>query len=578
MTTTLTNDVLSALKTEGITTVFGIVGGLLYPFFQAIEDDKDFTYIGAKHEEGAAFMADGFYRASGNVAIVAATSGPGATNLTTGIATAFADGIPMIVITGNAATSALGKGAAQETPRTGIDIVDMFRTITKYSANVSTAASFTHHFQHAMRAMHSGRKGPVHLNIPVDLWGQLAESTSYIPSDHRSYSRAFDPKEMERAINVLMAAKHPVFLVGSGVASSSAEQDVIHLANTLTALVATTPKAKNVFPETHRLSLGVFGNAGHNLARDAILGDQIDVLFTIGTSLGETSTYSWDAKLRPSKSLIQLDIDPLRIGRNYPVEVPLVGDAKAILEAINVGIEIMTGMDSDGTKPSSTWGATPRTSIVQEMDTPLHHDHNIPLTPQRWRTDLESILPENAIIFSDIGGHMLFNTHDLFLLPKQRFFLNLGFGSMGHGTVAPIGAAIALRNTHPFTPVFALVGDACFAMNGMELLTASEYNVPVIWIVENNGMHGITHHCSKQLNGGKPLNVATNRKPIRVAKIAAAMGLRTRVVDSPGQIQSAVLDLLSFREPGVIEVLVDPSVAPPIGSRLNTLAGFINEV
>ena len=565
MPQSLTETVLAHFKQEGLTHVFGIVGGLLHPFFRGIEDDKSITFIHARHEEGAAFMADGFARTSGNPAVVAGTSGPGATNLITGVACAFTDGVPMIVITGNVATGALGKGAAQETNREDIDIVEMFRPITKYSAFVSTPESFTLHFQRAMRAMHEGRKGPVHLNIPVDLWNKPTEATVLSPKNYRAYSEPFDAEEVDSAVSALLKAERPTFLVGSVVASSQAQTQVLFLANKLNARVATTPRAKGVFPEDHPYSLGVFGNAGHKSAQETIFSEDIDVLFTIGTSLGEVSTYSWSPKLRPTKTLIQLDIDPIRIGRNYPVDIPLVGNARSILN--HMLDEISHCWQPIG---HSKWRKPGDSVELRLFDTELRTSDSVPLAPQRWRADLEGVLPDDAIIFSDIGGHMLFNLHYLILKKQQQFMINLGFGSMGHGTAAPIGAALATNK-----PVFALVGDGCFTMNGMELITAYQYDIPVIWIVENNNMHGVSYHCSKILDHGKPMASTVNRKGVSISEIAKGMGLETRLVTEPNQMQGAVRELLTLRVPSVIEVITDPNIAPPVAVRSTSLAGFI---
>jgi acetolactate synthase-1/2/3 large subunit len=274
--------------------------------------------------------------------------------------------------------------------------------------------------------------------------------------------------------------------------------------------------------------------------------------------------------LRPSGALIQLDIDADRIGRNYPVNIPLVGDAQAILVELAYHIHRRI---RDGVPPSSRWKEGPSLERGHaRYDSPsARTSEGVPLTPERWRVDLEEVLPEDAVIFSDIGGHMLFNMHHLCIRRGQRFFINLGFGSMGHGTVAPIGAALAL----PGRPVFALVGDGCFAMNGMELITAAEHDVPVIWIVESNNMHGITWHCSKLLSRGTPMRAAVYKRPLEVAALARAMGLHARVVDRPGQMQDAVRALLHLEAPGVIEVRVDPTVVPPLGERAKVLAGFI---
>jgi acetolactate synthase-1/2/3 large subunit len=562
---------LRYLKAEGVRVVFGIPGGLLYPLFDAVEQDPELMLAVSKHEEGAAFMADGYARVGRRLSVCAGTSGPGATNLMTGVSCAFADGVPMLVITGQAASHALGKGAAQETSREDIDIVAMFAPVTKYSAMVASPGQLSMHLRRALRRALTGRPGPVHLNVPVDFWEKPLEEDWFDPSTYRPAANTFDRTAVQQAVDVLLTAKRPVLLAGSGVAIANAQQHLLALADVLPARVATTPRAKGVFPENHELSLGVFGFAGHEAARTTLLGEEVDVLFTVGSSLNEAATLNWHPDLARSRHLIQLDIDVDRIGRNYPVSLPLVGDAQTIL------VELVYHLHRklrDGKMPQSLWRNAP----------PLDHGHGryltpelrtsnaVPLTPQRWRLDFEQVLPDDAIVFSDIGGHMLSNIHYLCMRSRQSFFLNLGFGSMGHGTVAPIGAALA----DPKRPVIAIIGDACFTMNGMDLITAVEYEVPVVWIVENNNMHGITYHASKKLSRvGKPLRGAQYRRPLEIAAMARAMGLRTDIVDGPGQMQGALREALYSRQPSLIEVRVDPMIAPPLGDRAKSLSGFI---
>ena len=564
---------LQYLKAEGVRVVFGIPGGLLHPFFEAIEADSDLRLLVSKHEEGAAFMADGYARVSRKLAVCAGTSGPGATNLMTGVACAFADGVPMLVVTGQAASHALGKGAAQETSREDIDIVAMFRPVTKYSAMVTSAGSMPGHLRRALRQALTGRPGPVHLNFPVDLWEKPLTEDWFDPKTYRPETNTFDRAAVQRAVEVLLSAERPTLLAGSGVGIAGAEQHLRVLAEILPARVATTPRAKGLFPEDHELSLGVFGFAGHDDARDLLLGKEVDALLTVGASLSETSTLNWNPGLGASKIFLQLDIDVDRIGRNYPVDVPLVGDAQTIL------VELVYHLHRairDGQAPRSTWSSAPRMRRGHEryLNPELRTSKAMPLTPARWRCDLEEVLPDQAIVFSDVGGHMLWNIHHLCMRANQRFVLNLGFGSMGHGTAAPVGAALAETGR----PVFAIVGDACFTMNGMELITAVEHDVPVIWIVENNDMQGITFHASRMLNKtGKPLRSAQYRRRLEVAAIARAMGLSATVVDRPGQLQGAVRSALARNEPSVIEVRVDAFIPPPIGERAQSLAGFIEQ-
>ena len=561
---------LRYLKAEKVDCVFGIVGGLLYPLFDAVELDPSMTLIMTKHEQGAAFMADGYARVGRRLGVCAGTSGPGATNLMTGVACAFADGVPLLVITGQAATHALGKGAAQEMAREDIDIVAMFRPVTKYSAMVTHAQAMPHHVRRALRAALTGRPGPVHLNVPVDLWEQELPATDWFrPESYRPETHTFDRHAVQRTSELLLAAKNPVFLVGSGVAIANAETHVLELASLVGARVATTPKAKGVFPEDHPLSLGVLGNAGHREARELVLGDTIDVLFTVGASLSETSTFNWSPRLAPSQALVQLDIDADRIGRNYPVDVSLVGDAQTIL--VELLYHVHRGI-REGGEPAAQWDRwAPLTRGHARYDSPEQRTSaQRPLTPQRWRVELQASLPSNAVVFSDIGGHMLFNIHDLCIGQGQRFIINMGFGSMGHGLLAPIGAAMS---GYPGTMV-AIAGDGCFTMHGLDLLTAVDHSTKVIWIIENNNMHGITWHCSRLLSG-RPLEAARARSSIEVASIARAMGVQAHVVDAPDQLRPAFESALRHSGPSVIEVRVDPEVPPPLGERAKSLAGFI---
>ncbi len=563
---------LRYLRAEGARVVFGVPGGLLHPMFAAVEREPDLRLVVAKHEAGAAFMADGYARAGSRLAVVAGTSGPGATNLLTGVAVAYSDGVPLLVITGQAPSHALGKGAAQETPPEDIDIVAMFKPVTKYSTMVQQPDRMPHHLRRALRLALTGRPGPVHLNVPVDFWERPVSEGWFNPSSYRPSTAVFDRDMVAKASNLLLEATHPILLVGSGAATAGAEQHVRALAELLPARVATSPRAKGVFPEDHPLSLGVMGIGGHRSARETVLSDQVDVLMTLGASLSETTTLNWHPDLRPSKALLQVDISVDRIARNYPVDVPLIGDAQTIsIELIYHLHRLMR----EGSVPASRWDEYPKIEHSHAFyDEPeLRLSDQEPIAPQRWRVELTEVLPDDALVFSDIGGHMLFNIHNLRISANQDFILNLGFGSMGHGTCAPIGAAL----TGEGRPVVAIIGDACFAMNGQELLTAAEYDIDVLWIVENNQMHGITWHGSKLVGDGRPMNSVRNRRPVEIAAIARAMGIKSWVVERPGQLGQVVVEALGLKGPKLIEIRVDGDVVPPLGERAKAIAGFRNK-
>jgi len=560
---------LQYLVAEGATAVFGVPGGLLHPFFAGVEAHPKLQLIVTKHEEGAAFMADGFARTTRKLAVCAGTAGPGATNLLTGVSCAFADGVPMLVLTGQVPSHAIGRGAAQETAATDMDIVGMFKPVTKYSAAVESPERLAQHLRRALRLALTGRPGPVHLNVPVDFWGKPAAEIWFDPKTYRPTTHLFDRNAVAAAADKLLKAKKPTLLVGSGVVTSGAEEHVQTLAELLQARVATSPRAKGAIAEDHPLSLGVLGFAGHAEAKKTLLGNDVDCLFTIGASLNETTTFNWNPNLRSGKTLIQLDIDADRIGRSYPVDVALVGDAQTILVELVYHIHRAI---REGATPASVWSnEKPIEHGDARYDHPdLRASNATPLTPQRWRADLQAALPENATVFSDIGGHMLFNIHELCIRARQKFVINLGFGSMGHGTCAPIGAAIA----DPARPVISIIGDGCFTMNGMELITAAEYRVPVVWIVENNQMHGITWHGSKLVSNGKAMDAIRYKRGLEIAAIARAMGLPAWVVDRPGQMQEVLAEALRMGAPALIEVRVDGSIPPPLGDRAKTVAGF----
>jgi acetolactate synthase-1/2/3 large subunit len=408
----------------------------------------------------------------------------------------------------------------------------------------------------------------VHLNVPVDFWDRPAVEDWFEPQTYRPAYELFDRRAVNAASRRLIGARHPVILVGSGAATASAAEHVRSLAELLPARVATTPRAKGVFPEDHPLSLGVMGIAGHAAARNVLLSDEVDVLLTVGASLNETTTLNWHPNFRPSEALIQIDISADRIARNYPVDVALVGDAQTIAIELIYHIHRLL---RDGEAPASLWRTAPEIDHGHAFyDSPeLRQSTARPITPQRWRVELGEHLPADAIVFSDIGGHMLFNVHDLCIRDGQQFMLNLGFGSMGHGTAAPMGAALAGDR-----PIVAIIGDACFAMQGMELLTAVEYDIPVVWIVENNQMHGITWFGSQLVGDGTPMEAVRNRHPVEIASIARAMGLHSAVVDAPGQIGPALREALASGRPAVIEVRVATNIAPPLGPRAQVIAGF----
>ena len=291
----------------------------------------------------------------------------------------------------------------------------------------------------------------------------------------------------------------------------------------------------------------------------------VDLLLVLGSGLEEPSTFNWKPELRKNKIFIQIDIDPAKISRHYLCDYYTIGHLHGVLEKLIALAEKDHPSRSQLTqyKPVShheTW--------FEQAE--LRDAKTVPLTPQRWRKDLGNVLPKNAIIVSDIGGHMLFNLHYLTIGMEQDFLLNIGFGSMGYGLTTAIGCAVA----DPKRPVIAIIGDACFTMLGMELITAKENQIPVIWIVENNGMQVITWHGSRMLSqSGRGLECVKFKNPLNIKEIAEAMGLTAWQVTQPGQLEAVLPQALALKKPCVIEVVTDASIVPPLGARIKAITG-----
>lgn len=559
---------LKYLKKEGVEYIFGVPGGPLMPLYEALFETREINPIMAKHEQGAAFMADGYARVSGKLGACCVTAGPGCTNAVTGIAVSYADGIPILLITAQVATSVFGKGAMQESTPYEIDAVELFKPLTRASLMLIRPEKMGETIRYLLRAAKDRKRGPVHLNLPADFAKRFVPSEDMAATPTPLVSMPFDRDSIKAASQWLLRAKKPAILAGNGINFSEAYDELKALSEKLLIPVATTAKAKGVFPEDHILSLGVFGFASSPRAESYLLSQEVDVLLAIGTSLDENATAGWNPRLLPREALLHIDIDSREIGKNYPATVPLIGDAKAILT------ELLFQIDRD-----AKWievkkktlddivqfrAQHPRCLEEEKMDSDA-----LPLKPQRLMKDLNEALPQNAIIFSDMGNHMAWAFHYLQLCRPKSFYHCLGFASMGYGTVAPIGAKLAA----PDRPVIAIVGDGSFAMNGMEIHTATENNIPVIWLVHNNGGHGMVYMGEKIQFGGR-FHHSLFQKPMDICKMAEGMGALAIRITKPGELKTVISTALAANKPVVIDAVIDVEEVPPFGSRMKALDKF----
>ncbi len=591
--------IIKYLEQMGVKYIFGIPGGVLEPLYDAISKSKKIQFILAKHEEGAAFMADGYSRASKRLGVCCATTGPGSTNLITGIASSFADSIPVLAITAQVPTSRFGKGALQESTYNGINIVDIFRHITKLSAMVMTSEKTGEMIRQALRFALSGRRGPVHLNIPMDVMRADVDEEIIPPDKFIPHTLHFDRYSVKMAANLLLNAKRPAVLLGNGSLISGAVDEVIKFAEILSIPVATTPKAKGAFPEDHELSLGVFGLGGSPQAEKYLLGQgsgvrgqgensscplplapcplpKVDVLLAVGTSFNEWGTNVWDKRLIPGKAMIQVDIDPYEFGKNYPFEVDLIGDAKIIIREMIYELQrqikklpnIKQENLEERRKSSAERLCNFKNHIERHLDKDKTESEAVPIKPQRLIKDLRDSLPADTIFFTDIGNNLVWALHYLDIYKPYTFFAGLGFASMGLGTASAIGAKFAA----PDRPVVAIVGDGGFLMNGMEVAAAVNYNKQVIWVVENNSELGMVSHSRRLLS--IPYNTGAEFRQVDFVKIAEGLGARGIRVTKPGEINKDMMNgIIKSGMPTVIDVIIDPAEAPPLGSRIDAIKG-----
>lgn len=558
------------LEAEGVEYIFGIPGGSITPLYETIHARSKIRNVLVKHEESAAFAAQGYAAVSRKIGVCCATTGPGGTNAVTGVATAYADSIPMLFLTAQVSTRMFGMGAFQESSAFGVDLVELYRPITKMSAMVPRAEALPTLVQRALRLAMSGRPGPVHLSLPADVVKQDIEHTFVPPSAYRPRGAVVDRHAAATAAQLLAKAERPCILAGHGVSVSGAALELRRLAEHLKVPVATTPKAKGVFPENHPLSLGVFGFAGHPRADAYIMAGNLDVLVVIGSSLGEWSSHAWDKRIKASRAFIQINVDPVEIGKNYPADVGVVGDARAALAEI---------LEHVGALPAMGGAAREEELNMLRQTVPRYYDsdHFGPYTgglkPQQVIQEMQEAIPQDALLFVDIGNCISWAGHYYEVREPDSYFINLGIAAMGHAVGGAIGAKLAA----PDRPVVALLGDGAFLMNGLDVHTATEYRVPVVWIVLNNGGHGMVYQGDK-LMLGRDLNSTLFRNPIDIGSIATALGAQGYRCATRESLRKALTEALASGVPSVIEAVIDKDEVPAaLKHRVKTLDKAFND-
>ncbi|HWA78024.1 MAG TPA: thiamine pyrophosphate-binding protein [Polyangiaceae bacterium] len=558
--------ILEILEGEGVEYIFGIPGGPLTGFFEALHARKRIRFVLAKHEGGAAFMAAAYARVTGRLAVCCVTTGPGVTNAITGVASAYTDGLPVLILTGQVSTQVFGKGAIQESSAHGLDIVDAMRAFTLESFMLPSVGRVPDLLRSAIRTAMSARRGPVHVSMPADFLSRPVRGGSLNVDEYRSRSTPVDRAGLEAVAQLLRTARRPLLLAGHGVALAGASNELLSLATELGLPVATTPKGKGTFPEDHPLSVGVLGFGGHQLPERYLEAGGADLLLVVGSSLNEFVTNGWTVPFKSGRKLIQLDIDARVLGRNYRVDLAVVGDARASLA------ELLALFAARPEPPpyEREFLAALRTKTPRYLAADMIESDATPIKPQRLIAELRAAMPESALLFVDNGTSIIWATHYFEARRPNTYFIDLGLASMGSAVAGVIGGALGARGRR----AVALVGDAAFAMNGMEVHTAVELGLPVTWVVLNNGGHGMVYQ-GETLMKGATFGTSLFRMPIDSAALGAALGARGVRAATPDELRCALRDSLSAEGPTVIDAMIDPNeMAPTLVSRAQTLAQF----
>ncbi len=544
------------LEQEHVKYLFGVPGAHVLPLYDAIYRTTSIKPILTKHEAGGAFMAYGYAAATRNLGVCCGTVGPGATNMVSGVTAAHMDSIPLLVITGQVGTKAFGRSAHQEATGYGrtIDQCALFKDITKMSVMITDKNSMSRTLRSAIRVALSGRPGPVHIAFPSNI--QLEEiSEEILPPENYRPGRSANALSMDQIKiigDLVYNAENPAMLIGYGASRCADDGIITELAERLQIPVATSGKAKGVFPEDHPLSLGCLSIRGSKAA-NTYLRSNIDVLLVVGTDFSEMTSHGWDPKLQPLKALIQIDIDPNEIGKNYSVKVGLVADANDALHSLNSYLLEFPSKSKRDLIPY-------KESMHYFNETESYSD-NLPMKPQRLMRELRNSLPRDTLIFGDMGNTYSWILRYFQSYPEGMNFLPSGMACMGSSVAACIGGKLGKSGS----PVVCICGDGDFLMTGMEVLTAVDYKIPVIWIILKNNRLGAIHDVQELSYQGRiSASMFTDIDFVSIARAFGAQGFR---IEKPENIASTLKNALDINGPVILETIIDPDEKFPLTRR-----------
>lgn len=535
--------VIECLKEQKVDTIFGYPGGTILNIYDALYKHQDeINHILTSHEQGAAHAADGYARATGKVGVCMATSGPGATNLITGIATAYMDSVPMVAITCNVATPLLGKDTFQE-----IDITGVTMPITKHNFIVKDIHKLADTIRRAFAIAKTGRPGPVLIDITKDVTADKYEYTRVEPKKIERIKDTIKEEDIEKAVKMIKKAKKPVVFVGGGAVISEASEELLEFVNKIDAPVTDTLMGKGAFSGIHPYYMGMLGMHGTKTANLTVT--ECDLLITVGARFsdrvtGNTKRFAKNAKV------LQIDVDPAEVNKNILVAHSVIGDVKEVLTILNQKIESIKH-DEWIQKVMDRKESNPLTYHPDSLNGPFIIEKIYEMTKG------------DAVITTEVGQHQMWAAQFYRYKNPRTFITSGGLGTMGYGLGASIGAQIG----RPDKQIVNIAGDGCFRMNMNEIATAARYNVPIIQVVVNNHVLGMVRQWQNLFYGQRYSQTVLNDK-VDFVKLAEAMGATAYRVTKKEDFEAIFEKAMKHNGPVLIDCIVDcddkvfPMVAP----------------
>jgi len=554
---------IEGLKSQGVEVLFGVTGGAIMPVYDALYRDGGLRHIVVGHEQGAAHMADGYARVTGRPGVMLATSGPGATNLVTGLATSIMDSIPVVAITGQVPTGLIGNDAFQEADVRGITM-----PITKHNYLLRRADEVPSALAEAFHVARSGRPGPVLIDLPKDVSNAPATAPCPRQVNLEGYKPRYEghPQQICKALALLRNAQRPVILAGGGVILAEASAELRQLAELLRLPVVSTLMGLGNFPIDHPLSLGMPGMHGTGYAIKALY--HCDLMLCVGTRLDDRITGALD-EFAPWAKLIHIDVDAAEIGKNLPVAVPIVGDARPILR------ELVRG--ARGWESPPDWSAWQRQLEAWGQEYPLsYQEKSDRIMPQQVVQEIDRLWDDEAILVTGVGQHQMWAAQYYTFRRPRSWLTSGGLGTMGYGLPAAIGAKLAA----PERSVICIDGDGSFLMTIQELATAVRYRLPLVVAIINNRFLGMVRQWQHLFFQDR--FAETELAPPPYDQVARAFGALGRRAERPEELrpalQWALRESRAQQLPAVLDILVDPEecvypMVPAGQPNVNFLSG-----